>query len=305
MPRHSAHLSRRRFCQAGLASLVAAQTQWTQAAEGFQFKYIVGSCMYGFAKLEEILPEVARTGASAIDLWPKVHGNQREQLTEMGEDKFRDLLEQHQVKLGCITQYVLGPFGLKEELQLAKRLGCKTIVTGAVGPRGLTGNELKQEVAMFVEKMKPHLELAAECGVTIAIENHANNLIESPDSMKYLAELAPDHLGIALAPYHLPQESLLLAELIEKLGPKIAVFYAWQHGTGCMQAQPRDQELLQMPGRGSLDFYPIIQSLAKINYAGWTEIFMHPFPRGRAILDTTREVTEEIIRSKEYLEHLI
>jgi len=71
-----------------------------------------------------------------------------------------------------------------------------------------------------------------------------------------------------------------------------------------MQAQPRAQEMLQMPGRGSLDFYPMIQSLAKINYSGWTEIFMHPFPRGRAILDTNREVTEEIIRSKEYLEHL-
>lgn len=297
-------LSRRQFCAANLLALSASQLPWLQAAENFHFKYILGSCMYGFAKLEEILPEVSLVGDSAIDIWPKVHGNQREQLTEMGEEKFRALLEQYQVKLGCITQYVLGPFGLKDELQLAKRLGCQTIVTGAVGPRGLTGNELKQAVAKFVEQMKPHLEIAAECDVTIAIENHASNLIESPDSLKYLAELAPDHLGIAFAPYHLPQESLLLAELIEQLGPKIAVFYAWQHGVGCMQAQPRAQEMLQMPGRGSLDFYPMIQSLAKINYSGWTEIFMHPFPRGRAILDTNHEVTEEIIRSKEYLEHL-
>ncbi|MCA9096524.1 MAG: sugar phosphate isomerase/epimerase, partial [Planctomycetaceae bacterium] len=291
--------------QASLASLVAAQAQWTHATEGFQFKYIVGSCMYGYTKVEEILPEIPKLGSSAIDIWPKTHGDQREQLTEMGEEKFHTLLEQHQITLGCITQYHLGPFGLKDELPLAKRLGCRTIVTGGEGKRGLQGNELRQEVAKFIEKMKPHLEIAAACDVTIAIENHANNLIDSPDSLKYLAELAPDHLGIALAPYHLPQDTGLLADLIEQLGPKIAMFYAWQHGVGCMKAQPRDQELLQMPGRGSLDFAPLVKALEKIQYAGWTEIFMHPFPRGRPILDTTADVTGEILRAKGYLEKLI
>ena len=56
-------------------------------------------------------------------------------------------------------------------------------------------------VADFLEKMKPHLAVAEETGVTIAIENHASSLIESPDSMKWLAELRPsNHLGIAFAP---------------------------------------------------------------------------------------------------------
>ena len=31
-------------------------------------------------------------GADAIDLWPRVHGNQREQLDAMGEPAFVDLL---------------------------------------------------------------------------------------------------------------------------------------------------------------------------------------------------------------------
>lgn len=259
--------------------------------------------MYGYAKLEAIVPEVHKTGAAAIDIWPMVHGNQREQLDSMGEDSFLELLSKHEVRLGCITQYKLGPFGLQDEMRLAKRLGCRTIVTGGKGPKGLSGGELKSAVGRFVEQMKPHLEIAGESGVTIAIENHSNNIIESPDSLKWLVELCADkHLGIALAPYHLEQDSKLIAELIQSLGNRIAVFYAWQHGMGCMKKLPKEEELLQMPGRGDLDFQPLVDALEAISYSGWTEIFMHPVPRGVPILETTAEVTAEINRAREYLE---
>ena len=52
-------------------------------------KYILGSCMYGYTTVAEILPEVAKVGASAIDIWPKVHGNQREQLDADGRREVR------------------------------------------------------------------------------------------------------------------------------------------------------------------------------------------------------------------------
>ena len=150
--------------------------------------------------------------------------------------------------------------------------------------------------------MKPHLAVAEDTGVTIAIENHGNNLIESPDSLKWLAELRPSkHLGVALAPYHLPQDSEKLAALIRSLGSSIAMFYAWQHGMGCMKKLPKEQELLQMPGRGDLDFTPLLAALNDIKYTGWTEIFMHPVPRGIPILDTTSKVTNEINRGRDYL----
>ena len=257
--------------------------------------------MYGYSKLEEIVPEVKKTGAAAIDIWPKVHGNQREQLDAMGEEKFKKLLETNGVSLGCITQYKLGPFGLKEELKLANRLGCKTIVTGGSGPKGLKGSELKAAVKKFAEQMKPHLEIAKANGVTIAIENHANNLIQSPDSMKWLAEFASESIGIALAPYHLPQDEKILSNLINDLGKRIEMFYAWQHGMGCMKKLPKEQELLQLPGRGKLDFIPLIEALAKVKFNGWFEIFMHPVPRGIPILDTTDLVTAEINKSRRYI----
>ncbi len=277
-----------------------------QPAGTFRLKYLAASCMYGYTDLASILPEVAKQGATAIDIWPKVHGNQREQMTELGEDAFATLLKKHDVSLGCITQYKLGPFGLQEEMRLAKRFGCKTIVTGAVGPTTLNGPELKKAVSVFIEQMKPHLAVAEETGVTIAIENHANNLINTPDSLRYLLELRPSkNLAIALAPYHLPQDEKLLASLIQELIPALAVFYAWQHGDGCMTQMPKEKELLQMPGRGTLDFGPLLSALKANRFDGWTSIFMHPFPRGIPILEKVDEVTAEINRSRNYLEELL
>ena len=79
------------------------------------------------------------------------------------------------------------------------------------------------------------------------------------------------------------------------------MFYAWQHGDGCMTKLPKEQELLQMPGRGLLDFGPLVKALVDIKYQGWTEIFMHPVPRGIPILETAQEVTAEINKSRDYL----
>ena len=269
----------------------------------FCLRYILGSCMYGTSPLDQILPQVRAVGAEYIDIWPKVHGDQREQVEAMGEDRFSDLLQDHQVGLGISTRFDLGPFALEREMAFAGRFGAKMLVTGSKGPKDLQGEALKAAVQTFVEQLKPHLEVAAEYDVIIAIENHGNALIESPDSMKWLVELcASPHLGIALAPYHLPDNAALVARLIEDLGEGLALFYGWQHGLGCHEKRPKREELMQLPGRGPMDFTPLMAALRKINYTGWTEIFMHPVPRGIPILDSVEAVTEEINRARNYLE---
>lgn len=266
-------------------------------------KHLLSSSLFGYSRLEEILPIAKRLGINSLDIWPKVHGNQREQLAEMGEDKFVELLSNNGCRLDCLTQYPLGPFGLADEMRLAKRLGCQTIVTGSGGPKGLQGDELKASIREFVEKLKPHLELAHKTGVRIAIENHANSLLDSPDSMRWLCEMRPsDRLGIAFAPYHLPQNQELLSKLVRDVLPCIEVFYAWQHGKGCMQAQPKHDERLQLPGRGSLDFLPLFRELRRGNYNRWVEVFMHPFPRGIPIAEEMPEVFELLSEAKSYVD---
>ena len=296
-------MSRRAAMLAGAAAAsMATQQLVAKDTSSFKLNYLLASCLYGYTDLHEILPEVKKVGANAIDLWPMVHGNQREQLDELGERSFAEMIAAAGIEVGCITQYKLGPFALQDEMRLAERLGCRYLVTGAVGPRGLTGSDLKKAVGDFVEKMKPHLEVAAETGVTIAIENHANSLIETPDAMKWFAELRPSNqLGIAFAPAHLPQDPTLLSNLIRSVGDSIVNFYAWQFGVGFQGTLRDDQALSQMPGRGDLDFVPLLGALRDIQYDRWTEIFMHPTPRGIPIREQTAEVTEEINRSREYL----
>ena len=224
----------------------------------------------------------------------------------MGHDAFAELLQAHRVKLGASTRFDLGPFELKSEMAFAQEFSASLLVCGSKGPKGLAGDELRGAVAEFAEALKPHIEAAAGHDVTIGIENHGNALIESPDSMKWLVEFTDSrHLGIALAPYHLPDDASMIAKLIEDLGQHLCLFYAWQHGMGCHEKLPKEQELLQLPGRGDLDFLPLVDALRKINFRGWTEIFMHPVPRGIPILDTASDVTAELERSRLYLEGLV
>lgn len=271
----------------------------------FELNYILASCMYGTTPLAEIVPEVKKSGSEHIDIWPRVHGNQREQVESMGNDAFAALLATHGVGLGISTRFDLGPFGLEEEMAFVREFGASLIVTGSKGPKGLVGEELRAAVADFAKGLKPHIAAAEKHDITISIENHGSALIETPDAMKWLIEFTDSpHLGIALAPYHLPDDAELVAKLIEALGQGLALFYAWQHGMGCHEKLPKEQELLQLPGRGSLDFAPILAALKKINYSGWTEIFMHPVPRGIPILDSTEDVTGEINRARHYLDEL-
>jgi sugar phosphate isomerase/epimerase len=291
---------------ASAATLCVGGAQATVAPERWKMRYVLGSCLYGTASLREILPEVARSGAAHLDVWPRVHGNQREQMDELGHDNVRALLQENAAKVAIFTRYDLGPFRLQDEIRVAQRFGAPLVICGGQGPKGLSGEDLAQAVREFVKRLEPTLALAERAGVTIGIENHAQNLIESPDSLRYLADFAKGRpLGIALAPYHLSQDPPALAQLIEDIGPRLVHFYAWQHGSGAVADLPKDEELSQLPGRGKLDFAPLIAALAKINYTGFTEVFMHPTPRGIPICATTAEVTAEVVRAREYLESLV
>jgi sugar phosphate isomerase/epimerase len=298
-------MDRREFCMGLIAALAAgpAKLALSHEAKTFQLRYIVGSSMYGKMALRDVLPEVRKAGAQCIDIWPEHHANHREQIETMGHEQFAAMLEQYQVELGILTHFDLGPFGLKDEMRTAKKFGGSMVISGSRGPGNLKGQALKAAVKEFVEKMKPHIAAAEQIGVTIGIENHANSLIDSTDAIQWLAEFTPSkYLGIALAPYHLPQDPQLIAKCITDIGNRLVHFYAWQYGQGCHKKLPKQQELMQLPGRGKMDFVPIVAALKKINYSGWTEVFMHPVPRGIPIMPTAAEVTSKINSVRRYLD---
>lgn len=283
-------LNRRDFCQSIAASTAAAilcRPAVSADDAPFELNYMLASSMYGRLPLAEILPEVSRTGAKSIDIWREGHANQREQIAELGLDRFAAMLQQHDLSLACTTIWSK-PFA--EECRFVQKLGGKLLVTGFIP---------EKDTEKFIEQLKPQLAVAEETGVTVCIENHGGGF----DAIRRFADQSEkiSHLKVALAPYHLPQDAEEIAKVIRDIGPQIGLFYAWQHGKGAMGQQPKEDELLQLPGRGPLDFTPMLAALKEVKYAGPTEIFMHPFPRGIPILPTAKEVTAEINRAREYL----
>jgi sugar phosphate isomerase/epimerase len=297
-------MNRRRFLQ---SIAVATAVPAFSAESTWKLNYMLASSMYGSLPLAAILPEVKKTGATAIELWPKKHGTQREEMDAMGHDKFAALLQEHGVGFGGTTRYDLGPFKLAEEIAIVRKFGGSFIVTGGKGEYKVPAEQLKTNVKDFVEKMKPHAALAAENGVEIGIENHVNNLIDTPDSLHWLADFTRDiaGIGIALAPAHLPPDAVSLAAMIRHIGEKLTLFYAWERGLGFSKVMPKEEELQQMPGRGPLDYKPIVAALKDIQFTGPTEIFMHPTPRGIPILPTAAETTAEIVRAKQHLDAIV
>ncbi len=298
-------IPRRQFLQSLAVAAVAPRLVRAARAEPFRLRYVLASALYGEMPLDVILPEVARTGSEAIDIWCRVHGNQREQITAMGDDAFAALLGQHRVKLGVSTRYPLGPTGLGDEMSWLKKFGGRVIVTGSGGPSEPAGAEARTEVRAFLERMKPHVARAEECGVTIAIENHNKSLLCHPDSLRYFAEFNRSaQLGVAFAPHHLHPWVEQIPALIRDLGAKqIPFVYFQEHSVSSSQKMPKEIELQQLPGfGGGLDYRPIVKALADIRFAGPAEIFMHPMPRGVPILPTAGEITAAVNRSRDYLE---
>ena len=128
---------------------------------------------------------------------------------------------------------------------------------------------LAAEMKAFLEQLKPQLELAEKFNSRIAIENHADSLLNSMDSFKAFVDLNRNpRLGIALAPYHLQAAGISVEEVIGIVGKQLLFFYAWQHAEG----------MKQLPGVGPADFTPWIAALARAGYAEYVNPFMHGHP---------------------------
>ncbi len=298
-------IPRRQFIQSLAVAATVPLVARAAAREPFRLRYVLSSALYGEMPLDVILPEVAKTGCEALDIWCRPHGSQREQITEMGAERFAALLAKHRVKVGVSTRYPLGPTGLADEMKWMKAFGGGIIVTGSGGPSEPSGQAAKNAVLAFLEKMKPHVAAAEENGVILAVENHNRQFLHHPDSLRYFAEFNRSaNLGVALAPHHLHPWIEQLPALIRDLGAKqIPFMYFQEHSEGISKKVAKEIELRQLPGfGGGLDYRPVIKALADIRYTGLVEIFMHPMPRGIPILPTVPEITAAINRARDYLE---
>ena len=78
-------MDRRHFLQMAGALSAAGPSVLAADKTGFTLNYMLASSMYGQLPLAEVLPQVAKTGTKILDVWPKKHGSQREQIDELAE----------------------------------------------------------------------------------------------------------------------------------------------------------------------------------------------------------------------------
>jgi sugar phosphate isomerase/epimerase len=270
--------------------------QEADAKKPFSLRHVLASSMYEKGiEIERILPEVRKTGMEALDVWAQNWVPHRDQIEKMGHDKFLKLLEENRARLASVSCYRLGPFGLKDELPVIKKLGGDLAIAGSAGG----GKDVKEAVKAFVDKLQPTVELGEKLGVTIGIENHGGSLLSSPDSIRYFAEFAKSpRLGLVFAPYHLPQDPKVLGDLIREVGRKIAHIYLWQKASAPKGAKA--EPIHQLPGFGTLDFVPVIAALKAANYTGWSEVFMHGKVAG-----TLEEITAVVTRSRKHIDECV
>jgi sugar phosphate isomerase/epimerase len=302
-------MNRREACRLiGSTLLVPSAIRAAEAAD-FKIRYVLSSALYGDLPLDEVLGEVKKSGAESVDIWRKVHATHREQIMEMGDEAFQSLLKKHGVPMSISTCYPLGPFKQDDELRWVKQNGGHMTVCGSgkMGDADVSGAEAKAQVTAFFEKLKPHYELAEELGVTMAIENHKNSMLSSPDSIRYFVDLNPSKaVGIAFAPHHLHDAVDQIPALVRHCGnDNLPFIYFQEYHLSSKQTMPKEEELKQLPGFGSLDYVPIVAALKEIGFAGLAEIFMHPTPRGLPVLPTAGAITEKINESKDYLQQCL
>lgn len=302
-------MNRRDACRLLGSTLLVPSVIRAAEAGDFRIRYVLSSAMYGDMPVDTVLGEVKKAGAESVDIWRKVHATQREQITEMGDEAFQSLLKKHGVPMSVSTCYPLGPFKQDDEMRWVKKNGGAMTVCGSgkMGDADVSGAEAKAQVTAFFEKLKPHYELAEELGVTMAIENHKNSMLSSPDSIRYFVDLNPSKaVGIAFAPHHLHDAVDQIPGLIRHCGKaNLPFIYFQEYHPSSKQTMPKEEELKQLPGFGSLDYLPIVAALKEIGFDGLAEIFMHPTPRGLPVLPTAGEITAKINESRAYLDQCL
>lgn len=242
-------------------------------------------------------------------MWAGRWGNQREQIDALGHETFAGMLKQHRVQVSTYTCMDPGFPKCEPHMRAMLTFGGNMIVAGfpggGPGAKDLHGDDLRRGIRGAWEKLKPIIAVAGELGVKLAIENHLNDLLEPPESLNMLVDVATDkHVGIAFAPFHLPRDPALLGKRVGDLGEKLFYYYAWQYGDGSGNL-PREAQKKQLPGVGPLDFRPMLTALKRNRFDGWTAIFMHPTPRGSPPHPTVPAVSAQINRSRDYLDKLV
>ena len=264
------NLNRRQFlagtavaAAAATAGLSACSTLTRSSTSHRRLRLSTSSIHFKDLPVEQACERIAGLGFTAIDIWCAYDKcpHLDDVLTRLGPAGLQALLAKHRLNLFSFSVYI---GGFAKYAELLGQVGGGVAIQGSSLP--CPPAELTLKMKSFLEDLKPLIALAEENQSYLAIENHGNALLDSIDSFKAFTDLNPSpRLGIALAPYHLQADGASVEEAIRIAGRQLFFFYAWQHQDG----------INQLPGHGPTDFKPWLEALAKADYRGYVNPFMH------------------------------
>jgi len=244
----------------------AAAMPLGRAAESKPMRLSTSSLLFWQSSIKEACRRIAKLGFEGVDIWSAfAHCTHLEQAkAELGAAGTRKLLAETGLDLTAITVYWSGyePFA-----PMLHDMGGGLVVRNSEATEK-PSSSVTANLKVFLESLKPEIELAERYNGRIAVENHSSptRLLNRLDSFKAFVDLNHSpRVGIALAPYHIQRNEESVEEVIRACGKQLWFVYAWQLG----------KLTEQLPGIGPADFRPWVEALRSIGYTGYLNVFMH------------------------------
>ena len=275
-------ITRRQFIQQLTVSAAALAAARAAGEPSWKMKLSGSSINFSSLPIEQACERMAALGFEAIDIWSPLANcpHLDDVQNRLGADGLKELLAKNKLRLYAFSVY---SGGYAKYAELLAKAGGGLAIHGSAGE--CQPGELTARMKAFLEELKPEAELAGKLNSCIAIENHGGTLLHTVDSIKAFTDLNRNpRLGLALAPYHLQAGKQSVEDAIASAGSQLMFFYAWQNAPG----------VGQLPGHGPTDFTPWLAALAKINYRGYVNPFLH----GEPPPDATSKALE---KSRDYL----
>lgn len=254
-------------------------------------KQVLSSVMFSGLSLEAFCIKAKQLGFEAIDLWgPFGDCHHMKEAVGMGADAFRKLLRDQGLRIGVWTTYRTNGHdeGFPGFSDFIGSCGGGIVVRES-SYDGVGTEKPEESFRRFFNGLEDEIELARKHKVRLAIENHSDAILDTPESFEVFMKLnpAPDVIGVGIAPHHLQKRKADVAAVIRMCGDQLLFFYAWQLAGGKGQ----------LPGHGPADFTPWLQALAGVGYRHWMTPFMH----GDLPAD---EMAQAVAKANQYLNNL-
>lgn len=164
-----------------------------------------------------------------------------------------------------------------EELaRLCRDLGGKVLVLGSPLQRNLLqGVTHEQALELAADCLKRAMPVFEECDVTVAIEPlgpaEGNFLNTAALGVELIERIGSPHCRLHLDCKAMSSESKSIPELLRENRQLLEHFHA-------------NDPNRRGPGMGELDFVPIFQTLAEIDYRGWVSVEVFDYEPGVEVL---------------------